>query len=66
MSDGDRALGALAASANRPCAKRAPAQVPLTEAMHFVTARRRIRATLHEDGVAQRIDVLIAELLGGG
>lgn len=33
--------------------------------IHFVTARRRIRAALHEDGIAQRVDNLVRELLEG-
>ncbi|HLF07737.1 MAG TPA: N-6 DNA methylase [Dehalococcoidia bacterium] len=55
---------ALAAAAKE--AEAIAAHVPLAEAMHFVTARRRIRAALREDGVAQRIDALVAELLGDG
>jgi len=36
----------------------------LSEDMHFVRARQKIRASLHEDGVIQKIDSLVAELLG--
>ena len=38
--------------------------VPLTEGMHFVTARKRIRAALVEDGAAGQIEALVARLLG--
>jgi hypothetical protein len=31
--------------------------------MHFVKARQTIRAALREDGVAEKIDKLVAELL---
>ncbi len=37
--------------------------VQLKEGMHFITARQRIRAALHEDGIAQKIDEMVKELL---
>jgi hypothetical protein len=37
--------------------------VQLAEGMHFVKARQKIRAALREDGVAEKIDKLVAELL---
>jgi SAM-dependent methyltransferase len=40
------------------------AQVEVPQGTHFVRARRLIRAALQEDGVAQRIDRLVAALLG--
>ena len=52
----------LAAEAAR--AEQVAAQVELQEGMHFVRARRDIRAALAMDGVAQRIDGLVAQLLG--
>ena len=39
--------------------------VELQDGMHFVRARRLIRTALQEDGVSQRIDGLVAELLDG-
>ena len=39
------------------------AAVKLSEGMHFVKARQKIRAALREDGVAEKIDKLVAELL---
>jgi len=39
------------------------ADVQLAGGMHFITARQKIRAALHEDGIAQKIDKLVAELL---
>ncbi len=38
--------------------------VELKEGMHFVRARQIIRGSLQEDGIALRIDGLVAELLG--
>lgn len=46
-------------------AEKVAASVPLKEETHFVSARRLIRKALQEDGVAHRIDGLVAELLGG-
>ncbi len=40
-------------------------QVPLKEGEHFVRTRGRIREALREDGVSQRIDELVEELLSG-
>ncbi len=40
------------------------AKVGLPEGVHFVRARRLIREALRDDGVAQRIDALVARLLG--
>jgi SAM-dependent methyltransferase len=51
----------LAQAAER--AKRVAAAVPLREGEYFVRARQRIREALREDGVAQQIDALVAELL---
>jgi len=53
----------LARAAQR--AERVAAEVKLREGEHFVRARGRIRETLREDGVANGIDELVAELLGG-
>jgi hypothetical protein len=39
--------------------------VQLTEGTHFITARKRIRAALDEDGITQKMDKLVAELLEG-
>ncbi|MCD6599804.1 MAG: hypothetical protein J7L19_04475, partial [Dehalococcoidia bacterium] len=44
-------------------AEQVAAAVQLNEGMHFVKARQRIRTTLRENGVAQKIDKLVAELL---
>ena len=52
----------LAAEAGH--AEQVAAQVELQEGMHFVRARRDIRAALAMDGVAGRIDGLVAQLLG--
>jgi len=38
--------------------------VQISEGTRFITARQRIRAALSEDGVAEKIDRLVAELLG--
>ena len=46
-------------------AERVAAHVQLREGEHFVRARRRIREALKEDGIAQKIDRLVAELLLG-
>ncbi len=40
------------------------AAVKLREGTHFVRARQIIRAALRKDGIAQRIDELVARLLG--
>jgi hypothetical protein len=53
-----QALGHAAARAERVAAA-----TPLREGEHFVRARQRIREALREDGVAQQIDALVAELL---
>jgi hypothetical protein len=44
-------------------AEKVAAGVQLREGMHFVKARQTIRAALREDGVAEKIDKLVAELL---
>ncbi len=36
----------------------------LEECVYFVTARRKIRKALREDGVAEEIEGLVGELLG--
>lgn len=51
----------LAQAAER--AERVAAAVPLREGEYFVRARQRIREALREEGVAQQIDALVAELL---
>jgi len=53
-----RALARAAAHAEQVAAA-----VKLSEGMHFVKARQKIRAALREDGVAEKIDQLVAELL---
>lgn len=55
--------GALARAAAH--AEHVAAGVELSEGMHFVRARQKIRAALREDGVAQKMDKLVLELLGG-
>lgn len=45
-------------------AEQIAAAVELKEGMHFVRARQKIRAALKEDGIAQKIDKLVTELLG--
>ena len=52
----------LARAAQR--AEGVASEVQLREGEHFVRARRRIRDALKEDGVADHIDQLVAELLG--
>ena len=52
----------LAAEAAR--AEEVAAAVKLKEGMHFVKARREVRTALAVDGVAGRIDGLVAQLLG--
>ena len=47
-------------------AEKVTAAVQLNEGMHFVSARQRIRTALREDGVAQEMDKLVAELLDVG
>jgi len=44
-------------------AEEVAAAVQLSEEIYFVTARQKIRAALHKDGIAQKIDRLVAELL---
>ncbi len=44
-------------------AEKIAAAVQLKEGMHFIRARKEIRNALHDDGIAQKIDVLVAELL---
>jgi hypothetical protein len=39
-------------------------QVPLRRGEHFVRTCQRVRAALREDGVAQRMDDMVAQLLG--
>lgn len=53
----------LAEAAGR--AEEVAAAVQLSESEHFVRTRGRIREALREEGVAQRIDALVTELLGG-
>jgi len=60
----DRLHQRLARAAQR--AERVAAEVQLREGEHFVRARGRIRDALKEDGVADHIDQLVAELLGTG
>lgn len=45
-------------------AEKVAAAAQLDERMHFVRVRQKIRAALREDGIAQKIDGLVAELLG--
>ncbi len=52
----------LAQAAQR--AEKVAGEVPLPEGTNFITARRRVREALREDGVAQQIDDLVAQLLG--
>jgi hypothetical protein len=44
-------------------AEQVAATVQLSDGMHFVKARQNIRGALREDGVVQKIDKLVAELL---
>ena len=44
-------------------AEEVAAAVALDDGIYFVTARKRIREALHEDGIADRIDGLVAQLL---
>lgn len=44
-------------------AERVANNVPLKESEYFVTTRKRIRAALAEDGVAERLEELVAKLL---
>ena len=46
------------------CAERVAAAVDLSDRTHFVKARQSIRKALQEDGIAQKIDELVARLLG--
>ncbi|HKS88599.1 MAG TPA: hypothetical protein VJR70_04085, partial [Stellaceae bacterium] len=46
-------------------AERVAAAVELAEGMHFMRQRRAIRDALAADGIAARIDALVARLLGG-
>ena len=45
-------------------AEEVAAAVVLDEGMYFVTARKRIREALEDDGIADGIDQLVARLLG--
>ncbi len=47
-----------------PEPERVAAAVPLPADLHFVTARRRSRDALSEDGVAGATDRLVDKLLG--
>ena len=38
--------------------------VQIAEGTHFIKARKKIRTALHEDGIAEKIDQMVAELLG--
>ncbi len=51
----------LSAAAAR--AAKVAANVPLKEGMYFVTARKHIRAALHDDGIVQEIEELVTRLL---
>jgi hypothetical protein len=51
----------LAQAAER--AERVAAAVPISEGEYFMRTRHRIREALREEGVAQQIDALVAELL---
>jgi SAM-dependent methyltransferase len=51
----------LAQAARR--AEEVAASVPLESRIHFVAARRHIRETLREDGVAQQMDEMVSNLL---
>lgn len=53
--------GALVESANH--AEQVAATVELEEGIHFIRARRKIRYALLEDGIAQRINKLVAKLM---
>ena len=53
----------LAAAAQR--AASIAANVPLKEGTYFVTARKHIRAALHDHGIAQEIEELVTRLLVG-
>ncbi len=46
-------------------AERVANDVPLKEGEYFVATRKRIRAALAEDGVAERLEKLVVELLNG-
>lgn len=46
-------------------AEKVASAVQLEEGIHFITARKKIRAALDEDGVASKIDKLVAEVLKG-
>ena len=50
-------------AAEGPRAEKVAAQVELPEGMHFIRARGLIRKSLREDGVADRIEKLVARLL---
>jgi len=45
-------------------AEKVATAVQLREGMHFIRARKEIRNALLDDGIAQKIDLLVAELLG--
>ena len=45
-------------------AEQIAAAVPLKEGEHFTRTRRRIRDALKEQGLAQKIDTMVAALLG--
>ena len=45
-------------------AEEVAATVPMKENTHFIKARQLIRAALQEDGIAAKIDDLVAQLLG--
>ena len=46
-------------------AEQVASAVQLNEGTHFITARKKIRAALDEDGITHKIDKLVAELLEG-
>ncbi len=48
----------------RPPSAKAVARVELKDGEHFTRTRKRIRAALIEDGVAGRIEALVARLIG--
>jgi hypothetical protein len=61
FDNSNRLHKALARAASH--AEQVAAAVELREGMHFVRARQCIRVALREDGIAQKIDKLVAELL---
>ena len=60
----DKLHRALARAAKH--AEEVASTVQITEGTNFIKARQRIRTALREDGVAEKIDQMVAELLGAG